>query len=145
MNGSVEEIGSYSFFHTKVSGNFKDVEEIGEYAFATSWYKEAIIIPATCETIGAYAFENCIHAKSLTIENGVEEIESNAFSGMKIGYAALNDLSLPESLEKIAVDAFDKNVSFVVNKGSYAERWAKENAYPYTINGEEQNLDWLNN
>ena len=52
---------------------------------------------------------------------------------------------LPESLEDIATDAFDSDCQFIVEKVSYAYRWASENAYNYTINGEEQNLDWLNN
>ena len=76
----------------------------------------------------------------MTIEDGVERIETLAFAGLPI-----EEAYLPASLKDIALDAFDPGVKYTVEKGSYAERWAKENAFTYEINGEEQNLDWLLN
>ena len=52
---------------------------------------------------------------------------------------------LPNSLTDIAVDAFPLYMQYEVENGSYAQRWAEENAFNYSIKGEEQNLDWLNN
>lgn len=72
---------------------------------------------------------------------GVERIETKAFAGCEVE----ESIYLPSSLTYIALDAFDKEVTYVVEKGSYAERWVRDNAFTYTTNGEEQNLDWLNN
>lgn len=70
----------------------------------------------------------------------------SAFTGMNSWYnKPLSDIYLPDSLKTIADNAFDKSASFVVEKGSYAKRWADDNAFTCTINGEQQNLDWLNN
>lgn len=149
LNGSIAEIGDYAFYHAKLHGNLASTQRIGEYAFAESWYETSVIIPDSCETIAAHAFENCSLRSenyTLTIGNGVEEIMDNAFTGMNSWYnKPLSDIYLPDSLKTIADNAFDKSASFVVEKGSYAKRWADDNAFTCTLNGEEQNLDWLNN
>lgn len=48
-------------------------------------------------------------------------------------------------LEYIAEDAFAIGSTFIVEPDSYALRWCKENGFGYKINGEKQDLDWLNN
>ena len=54
-------------------------------------------------------------------------------------------IRLPTSLTSIAPDAFRDDAEFIVERGTYAYRWADENARNYSINGEKQDLDWLNN
>lgn len=166
----VETIGEYSFQYAHLfpksdpygdntfsfDKHFGEVEEIGSYAFAYSIlgdYSTKVIlsIPASCKTIGEGAFKNLRSAVvEVRLADGVEVIESKAFNmvdwrGNATDMLQYEKVYLPESLTYIANDAFNVGMEFVVEKGSYAERWAKENAYPYTINGEEQNLDWLNN
>ena len=79
---------------------------------------------------------------TFSIAEGVERIEEKAFC-LKAG--SFDSISLPASLDEISIDAFPLYTKFKVESGSYAQRWAEENAFNYSINGEEQNLDWLNN
>lgn len=127
-----------------------NVETIEPYAFSSMFsmfinrgggYHEPVVISGTCKVIGEGAFYNNYLLGGITIGEGVERIESKAF--VKCSYEG--SIYLPASLTYIALDAFDKEVTYVVEKGSYAERWVRDNAFTYTINGEEQNLDWLNN
>lgn len=123
-----------------------NVETIGPYAFShirgeNGYYHEPVVISGTCKVIGEGAFYSDCLPGGITIGEGVERIESKAFAECKYE----GSIYLPASLTYIALDAFDKEVTYVVEKGSYAERWVRDNAFTYTINGEEQNLDWLNN
>lgn len=122
-----------------------NVETIEPYAFRllNSSRIKRIKIPSTCETISKEAFCDAIwgELQEFVISEGVKRIESKAFASNRIK----DSVYLPTSLTYIAEDAFDKDVTYVVEKGSYAERWARDNAFVYSINGEEQNLDWLNN
>lgn len=86
----------------------------------------------------------------IVIANGVEVIEANALNVnlRKRGYFedySLSPIRLPASLTSIAPDAFRDDAEFIVERGTYAYRWAEENARNYSIDGEKQNLDWLNN
>lgn len=149
LDGHISECGDYAFRQAHVRSMPKTVEKIGNYAFAgigfgnyTSETHE-LVIPSSCRSIGEGAFQGAslYYDSSIIIENGIESISSKAFSGVQ----SQESIYLPESLQDIATDAFDKNATFIVEKGSYAKRWADDNAFTYTINGEEQNLDWLNN
>lgn len=56
------------------------------------------------------------------------------------------DIDSPECAKFLALrNRFPRNMHYEVENGSYAQRWAEENAFNYSIKGEEQNLDWLNN
>ena len=149
----IVSIGEYAFSISEdysekehaalASFNFSNVESIGKGAFENSTISCDVDIPACCKIISEDAFHGAsISNKKVTIAEGVEKIESNAFKDVDFGE---NSIMLPASLTYIAQDAFDKDEQFVVERGSYAYRWAEENAYNYTINGEEQNLDWLTN
>ncbi|MDD2648520.1 MAG: hypothetical protein PHI27_07650 [Eubacteriales bacterium] len=58
--------------------------------------------------------------------------------------SVVTDFKLSPSLDDIAVDAFVKGSTFVVEAGSYAELWCGENGFGYTLEGQDS-LDWLNN
>ena len=140
---SVSEHNSEKEHAALASFNFSNVESIGKGAFENSIISCSVDIPASCKIISEDAFRSAkIDDKKVTIAEGVEKIESNAFKDVDFGE---NSIMLPASLTYIAQDAFDKDEQFVVERGSYAYRWAEENAYNYTINGEEQNLDWPTN
>ena len=152
----VKQIGNYAFSNvTYAPGEerisfeefISEVESIGEYAFYLFKTHDniTISIPSTCKTIGKGAFSSFDNTVvGIELADGVERIDSEAFRSFP-GKREYDSVYLPKSLTYIANDAFDRDVKFVVEKGSYAERWVKENAYSYTINGEEQNHDWLNN
>ena len=68
----------------------------------------------------------------------VTAIQSNVFA------KEVTDFRLSMSLNDIAVDAFPKGSTFIVDSGSYAELWCSENGFGYTVEGQEDDLSWLN-
>ena len=138
----ITQIPDYAFWD--ISGTVilecpSQITEIGEYAgcgncFVSddSFSPELSIIPT-----GLFPVTN-------SLPDTVTEIQSWAFG-------EVTDFKLPSSLTKIAVDAFDafgmfgKTSTFIVESGSYAELWCKENGFGYTIEGQEDDLSWLNN
>ena len=143
-------IGEYAFFGRQgrliEKLNLEHIESIGKYAFDDACIQFFVKIPGSCKVISEGAFRDAVSTfardrVSIQLSDGIEKIESQAFQNSAIK----QPVYLPESLEDIATDAFDSDCQFIVEKGSYAYRWANENAYNCTVNGEEQNLDWLNN
>ena len=149
----ISSIGEYAFSHRNnriiEKLNLEHIESIGKYAFDAACIQFFVKIPGSCKVISEGAFRNAVSTivynqvsvNRIELSDGIEKIESQAFQNSAI----MQPVYLPESLEDIAMDAFDPDCQFTVEKGSYAYRWASENAYNYTVNGEEQNLDWLNN
>lgn len=74
----------------------------------------------------------------VTLPDTIKSITSNAYRHK------VTDYRLPASLERIAVDAFPKGSTFIVDAGSYAELWCSENGFGYSIEGQEDDLSWLN-
>lgn len=124
---SVITIEKNAFLHGELCYTDGNGERISSYDIGLS---------PNCTTIREGAFFTL--GGSPLLQDGVSIIESKAFRRVR-------DFYLPSTLTEIASDSFGKDCTFIVEAGSYAESWAKENAYPYTVNGEEQNLDWLNN
>lgn len=149
----ISSIGEYAFSHRNnriiEKLNLEHIESIGKYAFDAACIQFFVKIPGSCKVISEGAFRNAVSTivynqvsvNRIELSDGIEKIESHTFENSAIQ----QPVYLPESLEDIATDAFDPDCQFVVEKGSYAYRWASENAYNCTVNGEEQNLDWLNN
>lgn len=105
---SVKEIGDYAFHGTKLKSITiqNGVTKIGNYAFAgdNEWWCctfESITIPGSVTEIGDEAFSKCKNLKSVTLSEGLKKIGSNAFT-----YTNITELTLPDSLESIATDAF---------------------------------------
>lgn len=149
----ISSIGEYAFSHRDnriiEKLNLEHIESIGKYAFDAACIQFFVKILGSCKVLSEGAFRNAVSTlvrdrvsvNQIQLSDGIEKIESHTFENSAIQ----QPVYLPESLEDIATDAFDPDCQFVVEKGSYAYRWASENAYNYTVNGEEQNLDWLNN
>lgn len=152
---NVTKVGERAFERAKLKQEtflhlIANLTEIGKYAFRDfdmSLPSRSLTIPGTLKVISEGAlyhsdgmYPSDFDIREVTIEDGVERIETLAFTGLSIEKAYL-----PASLKDIALDAFDPGVKYTVEKGSYAERWVKENAFTYEVNGEEQNLDWLLN
>lgn len=141
----LESIGECAFSSVRRVMLPDTITELGENCFqdAYSW-NEAIIIPEKVKVISEGAYQ-VVDIQFYGNENEInlaqtERIESLAFAGRVIA-----DLYLPDTVKYIAIDAFDKRSTFVVEAGSYAELWCQENGFIYTVKDTEQNLDWLNN
>ena len=74
---------------------FTGVTEIGESAFSGSSIGPTLTIPGTVKTIGNYAFYNCQSLTRVRLEEGVETVGNNSFSG-PVSY-----LSLPSTITYI--------------------------------------------
>lgn len=144
-------IGDYAFYGTYVVNfNMQNVKTLGKGAFMESRQSAGITIPAGLKIIPENAFKNArTLGHDIIIANGVEVIEANALNvnltNSKGNVFSLSPIRLPTSLTSIAPDAFRDDAEFIVERGTYAYRWAEENARNYSIDGEKQNLDWLNN
>ena len=156
---NIHRVGSYAFYNAQTVDwpHIESIDDWGEYAFA---YKDEI---SRSSVDYVYGGENIrygtvlrgleenqvsLSSKVTTIPEGfeltatlpdtVKAISSHAFNSV------VTDYRLSSSLTNIAVDAFPKGSTFVVDEGSYAELWCGENGFGYSIEGQD-NLDWLNN
>ena len=103
-----------------------------KYNIPFSFGKNSVSFSSKLTTIPA-GFE-----LTVPLPDTVKAISSHAFNSV------VTDYRLSSSLTNIAVDAFPKGSTFVVDEGSYAELWCGENGFGYSIEGQD-NLDWLNN
>ena len=94
---TVERIGVAAFKESEMSGLVinEGVKEIGASAFESiDWLKE-VSIPSSVEVISKRCFFGCPLTK-LELHEGLRKIGENAF-----GYAKLEELTIPESVEEI--------------------------------------------
>lgn len=77
------------------------ITSIDDYCFVYT-DMETVVIPESCNVIGAHAFSDCHSLSTLTLKNGVKEIGSAAFMNCN-----LTDIFLPASVKKIGSSAFD--------------------------------------
>ena len=102
---------------------------IGQAAFYGCTDLEEVKLPEGLESIELEVFHGCSSLRELVIPNGVKSI-SSAFYGCY----NLEKIEFPRSVTYIAFDAFfsAEQLSLVVPKGSYAEKYAKEQNLKYT-------------
>ena len=79
----------------------ESVTTIAGSAFSQNPFTE-ITIPASVETIGYYAFNECENLKKVTISEGVKEIGNYAFASCK----RLDSIEIPNSVTSIGLRAF---------------------------------------
>ena len=131
--GTVEKIGEFAFFLNsklkKVTLN-EGVKEIGKNCFSQDTALVEVSLPSTLKTISVCAFIYCTNLERVTIPNGVERIEEAAFSRCE----KLKEIHIPSSVtfiqndsrEKSSAFNYDENVTIYAPKGSYAEKYAKQ-------------------
>ena len=132
--GTVEKIGELSFAlnHNlkKVTLN-EGVKEIGMKCFSQDTALVEVSLPSTLKTITSYAFVYCPSLEKITIPDGVKNIELGAFARCE----KLNEVHIPKSVTIIqqvnsdidsAVFEESPNVTIYAPKGSYAEKYAKQ-------------------
>ena len=78
--------------------------------------------PRSLKEIGDSAFEGVPMPANYDLLYGIEKIGSRAFVG-----TGVKMFWLPETLQYIAPDAFDKGTAFTCSPGTYAEKWCLEN------------------
>lgn len=156
-NAPITDIGEYAFFGTDIQNfNTESVKTLGKGAFMRCNFNSDITVPSSCKTISEDTYMMArTNGYDILIPDGVETIGANAFAVNLMSEAkyswdtpkpnSISPIRLPTSLTSIAPDAFRDDAEFIVERGSYAYRWAEENARNYSIDGEKQNLDWLNN
>lgn len=139
---TVTAIGSSAFLNltaTKITLP-NSIISIGEGAFACCEWLTEIEIPNSVASIGSSAFSTCKALAEVRIPENVTEIGERAFWGCK----NLKKVVVPASVTDIGEDAFtynqdlaeiglmNKDFLLYVERGSYAESWAREEGIPYT-------------
>ena len=69
-----------------------------------------------------------LRAGRLTLPEGLTAIEEEAFVG-----TAAHEIDIPDSVTRIGEGAIPEGVTLIVGSGSWAESWAEENGYAYTV------------
>lgn len=122
-------IDAYAFAGTSVNrvdlSNTK-VVRIGEQAFEQSGIT-TFIAPSTLKKIGDNMAPYC-SLGTIRLNEGLEYIGANAFRG-----ASDINTVIPSTVSFIGSNAFNHRVTLSVYKGSYAEKWCKDNGYSYTV------------
>lgn len=78
------------------------VTKIEEEAFFRQPKIQSVCFSDKLESIGARAFQDCIHLKNFVLPNSLQRIETEAFSGCK----TLTEISLPASMKNISDRCF---------------------------------------
>ncbi|MCL1795355.1 MAG: leucine-rich repeat protein [Clostridia bacterium] len=101
------------------------VLSIGEAAFSNNSRLTGVIIPDSGTHIGDMAFWACTGLTDVTIPDGMTSIGIKAFGECD----NLTSVSIPASVTSIGEEAFGwgSDITLIVEKGSYAEKYAKEN------------------
>ncbi len=140
----VTEIGSSSTDYILVfSGTYTEtitlpatVQTIQRYAFYGDSSLRNITLPQALTSIGAFAFFNCCSLGSLVIPPKVTELREYTFA-----YCDALTLTVPPSVTAIADTCFEyTDVTLVVERFSYAERYAKSKGIKYRLSGKVLNL-----
>lgn len=112
------------------------VKIIKDKAFYGCKKLTGIEIPNSVTTIEENAFSDCIGLVNVTIPNGVTHIGDYAFYNCN----NFTKVTLPDSVVSIGYNVFyncGEEFTIMVNKDTYAEKYAKENNFVYTYIGSE--------
>lgn len=108
----------------------KKVVKIYDYAFDACSNLIEVKIPKTITEIIDGAFCNCINLEKVSLPEGLYRIGYGAFKGC----SNLSEIYIPESVQIIWNEAFyncDPNLTLVVEKGSVAEQYSKDEGIDY--------------
>ena len=107
------------------------VKEINDCAFMHSPALTGVTLPSSVKTIGSCAFSYCDGLTSIEIPGSVTAIKMYAFSECK----HLKSVTIPDSVKTLGDDLFKytPDVTVKCNKGSAAEKYAKDNKINYQL------------
>ena len=160
---SLRKIGESAFSSSGITSVVlpEGVTEIGGYAFSSCESLTSVVIPATVTTLGGYAFAWDGALKEITLAGGVTEIPFECFYNTAIeeivlpdsvtriqgwafeGCASLSSVTIPATVTYISDIAFSgcpETMSLVVERNSYAQKWAEEYGIRYRYKDAN---DWL--
>ena len=128
---SVECIGNKAFadcISLKKVQLPKSLDYIGEKCFQGSGITE-LTIPSGTKMMRWAAFRMCPDLETIHIENGVKCLVDCCFEQNP----KLHEVYIPESVADIGEHTFmnDANITLVVQKGSYAEKYAEQSGIRY--------------
>lgn len=133
---TIESIGEFAFFKCKSLTEINIPEKLAEISkgMLDITGLESIVIGGNVKRIGAVAFWGCRDLKYVKLCEGVAEIDVGAFYSCN----GLETIVLPRSLEKAAPHTMSEgsfwncfNLTALVHKGSYAEKYCEENKITY--------------
>ena len=106
-------------------------EIVSEEMFAYSYSLEDVILPSSIISISYWAFWECHGLKKLTLPKGVVSIDWEAFP------PSLAEIEIPSTVTIIDESAFSlcPNVTIYGEAGSYAETFAQENGFYFSVVG----------
>lgn len=109
---------------------------IGYGAFYCSLDLVDITVPNGVTKIGSHAFDGCQNLTNISLPASVTEIGAYAFANCE----NLKYIDLPENLKEIGEAAFYGCDSLILcgPGGSCAQKYAKKNGVPFTVNREDQ-------
>ncbi|MGX8705511.1 MAG: leucine-rich repeat protein [bacterium] len=130
---SVTHIEMYAFYGCQSLTNLiipNSVISIGNAAFRACTSLKSVSISNNVRYIGESTFDTCRSLTEVTIPNSVTTIGNGAFSYCD----SLTNVTIPNSVIRIDSSpspfyGCDNLKTITVEKGSYAEKWAKENGY----------------
>lgn len=91
-----------------------------------------IAIPANVKAIGKECFQDCANLKKVTIADGVRKIDNSAFKN-----TAVEEIEIPATVTKIGTGITPKNTVWIVEKDSYAHKYAVENNQTFRLKSGE--------
>ena len=123
-------IGERAFYNSSITGiTFPEgVVEIGLYAFCKSKIAGELIIPSTVKRVRAYAFLECAALTRVILEEGVEEIGSEAFNG------PIHFFSLPTTISTYGWDGVNPYMSHGFEDRDYEFHLFARSTTPLAVN-----------
>jgi hypothetical protein len=135
LPSKVKKIPEYSFMYCdklKTVNFSKNTTSIGKMAFYGCNRLMGIKLPDKLTSIGSKAFVECDSLKKLTIPKSVKKIgttkEPDIIGILKRGYHDDGEASFADMFYVTTDDHY-----LVVTKGSYAQKYAKNNGVPYQL------------
>ncbi len=111
----------------------KDITVIGDRAFYNLWYLENVVFEegSKLQEIRMVGLAMNSKMKNLVLPNGLKRIGDASFRELN----AIETITIPSSVTYIASNAFYKTTGVTLNvaSGSYAETFAKNNNFAYTV------------
>ena len=147
---NIKMIADYAYVNIKKVEIPSGVTSIGGWAFHGCKNIKSVFIPDSVKKVDCRAFSGCTNLTDIRLPNGLKVLNESLFwkcnslveidipkSIKTIDLAfyeckKLKEVTIPKNVKKIDNHAFDNcnNLKVIwVDKGSYAEKWAKDNGY----------------
>lgn len=131
----VTEIGRGAFYNCEkltditIPDGVVSIEAYTFYECRNLKNLKKILNPKSVASIGIYAFSVCDDLTNVVIPSTVTDISDSAFENCY----SLRNITIPDSVISIGDSAFDlcSYLTIYCNKGSYTEKYAKENGLSY--------------